>query len=52
MEDKKHPEESFVRVTYWAGKANDPGVPSLYFTLEPDTGRVKGMGIYSAKNMG
>ena len=52
MEDKKHPEESFIRVTYWAGTANDPGVPSLYFTLDPDTKKVKGMGIYSSKNMG
>ena len=52
MEDEKHPENSFVRITYWAGKANDPGVPSLYFTLDPDTKKVKGMGIYSSKNMG
>ena len=52
MEDTKHPDESFVRVTYWAGKANDPGVPSLYFTLNPETKTVKGMGIYSSKNMG
>lgn len=52
MEDTKHPEESFIRITYWAGKANDPGVPSLYFTLNPETKTVKGMGIYSSKNMG
>ena len=50
--DEKHPENSFVRVTDWAGKANDPGVPSMYFTLDPDTKKVKGMGIYSSKNMG
>ncbi len=52
VDDEKHPENSFVRVTYWAGKANDPGVPSLYFTLDPGTKTVKGMGIYSSKNMG
>ena len=52
MNDEKHPEKSYIRITYWAGKANDPGVPSLYFTLDPVTKKVKGMGIYSSKNMG
>ncbi|MBQ9901940.1 MAG: L,D-transpeptidase family protein [Clostridia bacterium] len=52
VDDEKHPSKSFIRITYWAGKANDPGVPSLYFTLDPETKNVKGMGIYSARNMG
>ena len=52
FDDEKRPENSFIRITYWAGKANDPGVPSLYFTLNPSTDTVIGMGIYSSKNMG
>ena len=50
--DEKKPSASFLRITYWAGKPNDPGVPCLYFTLAPDTKTVIGMGIYSARNMG
>ena len=50
--DNQNPEDSFIRITYWAGTANDPGTPSLYFTLNPETNTVKGMGIYSARNMG
>jgi Uncharacterized protein conserved in bacteria len=52
VDDEKNPDNSFIRVTYWAGKPNDPSVPNLYFTLSPDTLTVRGMGIYSAKNMG
>ncbi len=52
VEDSKNSRNSFIRITYWAGKPNDPGVPSLYFTLDPETRNVKGMGIYSARNMG
>lgn len=52
VEDEKNPNNSFIRITYWAGKPNDPGVPSIYFTLDPTTKVVKGMGIYSARNMG
>ena len=52
VEDRNNPDNSFTRITYWAGKPNDPAVPSLYFTLDTSTKIVKGMGIYSARNMG
>ena len=52
VENSEKPDQSFIRVTYWAGKPNDPSSPNLYFTLDPDTKKVIGMGVYSARNMG
>ena len=45
-------ESSYIRMTYWAGEPNRPGVPYLCFTLDPETQKVKGMGIFSGRNIG
>ena len=42
--------DSYIKMTYWAGTPNKSGQPSLYFYLEPDSGEVIGMGIYSGRN--
>ncbi len=42
--------DSYIKMTYWAGIPNKSGQPSLYFYLEPDSGEVIGMGIYSGRN--
>lgn len=43
---------SYIRMIYWAGEPNKPGVPYLYFILDPSGGKVTGMGIFSARNIG
>ena len=52
VDDEKKPADSYIRITYWAGTPGDPATPSLYFTLDVNSLTVKGMGIYSARNMG
>ena len=52
VEDSNNANNSFIRITYWADKPNDPSSPNLYFTLDPGTKKVIGMGVYSARNMG
>lgn len=42
--------ESYIKMTYWAGIPNKSGQPSLYFYLDPDSNEVIGMGIYSGRN--
>ncbi len=43
-------DDSYLKMTYWAGIPNQSGQPSLYFCLNPDSGEVIGMGIYSGRN--
>ena len=45
-------DDSYVKMTYWAGTPHQPGQPYLYFFLTPDSGEVTGLGIYSGKNAG
>lgn len=42
--------DSYIKMTYWAGIPNKSGQPSLYFYLNYDSGEVIGMGIYSGRN--
>ena len=45
-------ETPYIRMTYWAGEPDRPGVPYLCFTLDAKTQKVKGMGIFSGRNIG
>lgn len=44
--------EAYTRMIYWAGQPNKPGVAYLYFILNPESNKVTGMGIFSARNIG
>lgn len=44
--------DPYIRMIYWAGEPNQPGVPYLYFILDSDSEKVTGMGIFSARNIG
>ncbi len=45
-------QSGYTAIKYWAGEAQIPGVPYIYFVVDNATKQVFGIGVFSARNFG